>query len=499
MAIDTPKWVGQSVFYQIFPDRFAQSGQVKVGAEFEPWDSAPTAYGFKGGDLYGVTENLDHLQDLGINAIYFCPIFSSAANHRYHTYDYMQVDPLLGGNAALRQLLDAAHARNIRIVLDGVFNHASRGFWQFHHVLENGAASPYKDWFHMDPACMNGERPFQPYPSVDAQQALNSGQGSLEAIGYSAWWNLPALPKFNTNCKAVRDYLLEVATYWIKFGIDGWRLDVPNEIDDDDFWREFRQRVRAINPEAYIVGEVWGEAKRWLQGDMWDAVMNYQITAACLGYFGAEHLDLEETRRPSSFSNVKHLQGEEFAAEVERVTSMYGPEIAACQLNLLDSHDMPRFLTCCKGNTSSLKLAWLFTCCLPGAPCVYYGDEVGLDGRHDPDCRKGFPWNQTDWDQALFDWYKACIKIRTGTGLGQHRRPELLCAAGTATAFQVQADRGHFLLIMNPGSDTVSLTVPCSAIADKPDIQLGTIQHSDIGNGSMEFQITAGSGAIWRI
>lgn len=499
MAIDTPKWVGKSVFYQIFPDRFSCSGQVKVGAEFEPWDSAPTAYGFKGGDLYGVTKNLDYLQDLGINAIYFCPIFSSAANHRYHTYDYMQVDPLLGGNAALRQLIDAAHARNIRIVLDGVFNHASRGFWQFHHVLENGAASPFKDWFHMDPACMNGDRAFQPYPHADVQQALNSGQGSLEAIGYSAWWNLPALPKFNTDCEAVRNYLLDVATYWIEFGIDGWRLDVPNEIDDDDFWREFRQRVRAINPEAYIVGEVWGEAKRWLQGDMWDAVMNYQITAACLGYFGGEHLDLEEARRPSSFSNVKQLQGEEFAVEVERVTTMYRPEIAACQLNLLDSHDMPRFLTCCNGNTSSLKLAWLFTCCLPGAPCVYYGDEVGLDGRHDPDCRKGFPWNQADWDQTLFDWYKACIQIRTDTGLGQHQRPELLCATSTATAFQIQADDGHVLLIMNPGSDMVTVSVPCNSIADQPVLSLGSIQKSDVSDRSIEFQIAASSGAIWKM
>lgn len=499
MAIDTPDWVGKSVFYQIFPDRFARSGQVTIGAELESWDSSPTTHGFKGGDLYGVTENLDHLQNLGINAIYFCPIFSSAANHRYHTYDYMQVDPLLGGNDALRQLIDEAHAREIKIVLDGVFNHASRGFWQFHHVLENGDASPYRDWFHTDPSRMNGGRPFQPYPSKEAQQALDTGQGSLEAIGYSAWWNLPALPKFNTDCEAVREYLLDVATYWIEFGIDGWRLDVPNEIDDDEFWREFRRRVRAINPEAYIVGEVWGEAKRWLQGDMWDAVMNYQITAACLGYFGAEHLDLEETRRPSSFSHVSHLQGDEFAAEVERVTTMYSPEIAACQLNLLDSHDMPRFLTCCNGNTSSLKLAWLFTCCLPGAPCVYYGDEVGLDGRHDPDCRKGFPWDQNDWKQDLFDWYKACIQIRTGRGLGQQSRPELLSTSGTATAFRIQSSDGPHLLILNPGSNTVSVTVPHDSIADQPVLSLGSIQKSDVRDGSIEFQIAASSGAIWKM
>ena len=498
MTIDTPDWVGKSVFYQIFPDRFARGSQTQTEIEWEPWDSAPTLHGFKGGDLYGVAEKLDHLQNLGITAIYFCPIFSSAANHRYHTYDYMQVDPLLGGNAALRQLIDEAHDRNMKIVLDGVFNHASRGFWQFHHVLENGEASPYRNWFHMDSACMKGDRPFQPYPNLEAQQALESGQGSLEAIGYSAWWNLPALPKFNTNCEAVRNYLWDVATYWIEFGIDGWRLDVPNEIDDDEFWREFRRRVRAINPEAYVVGEVWGEAKRWLQGDMWDAVMNYQITAACLGYFGAHHLDLKETRRPSSFSHVQLLQGAEFAAEVERVTTMYSPEIAACQLNLLDSHDMPRFLTCCQGNTSSLKLAWLFLCCLPGAPCVYYGDEVGLDGRHDPDCRKGFPWNQADWQQDIFHWYQQCIQIRTGRELGQHSRPKLLAESSAATAFQVQSNDGPHLLVLNPGSETVLLSVSCASIADEALISLGSIQKDDHGDGLLQFQIEGGSGAIWK-
>lgn len=429
MAIDTPPWVQNAVFYQIFPDRFARSERVDPSAdlaELEAWDSPPTVYGFKGGDLYGVAERLDYLVDLGITALYFCPIFSSAANHRYHTFDYHQVDPLLGGNAALRHLLDAAHEREMRVVLDGVFNHASRGFWPFHHVLENGAASPYRDWFHFDPARLQGDRPFQPYPAQEAQQALASGQGSYEAIGYGAWWNLPALPKFNTDCPAVREFLLEVATHWIEFGIDGWRLDVPNEIDDDEFWREFRRRVRDINPEAYIVGEVWGEAARWLQGDMWDAVMNYQITAAALGYFGGHELNLEETRRPSSFSHVEPLQAGQFAEEVRRVTQMYAPEVAAAQLNLLDSHDMPRFLTCCSDDVEALRMAWLFVCLIPGAPCVYYGDEVGLAGAHDPDCRRSFPWDESRWNVDLRHWYQRCIQLRKQHSCTRTRMPELL-------------------------------------------------------------------------
>lgn len=466
MTIDTPAWVQDAIFYQIFPDRFARSGKVTFDADIETWDSDPTPHGFKGGDLYGVTDRLDYFTDLGVNALYFCPIFSSAANHRYHTFDYFNVDPLLGGNDALRTLIDAAHAKDIRIVLDGVFNHASRGFWQFHHVLENGAASPYRDWFHFEQDRMEGRTPFQPYPGEAATAKLASGQGSFEAIGYAAWWNLPALPKFNTDCPAVREFLLSVATHWVDFGIDGWRLDVPNEIDDDDFWQEFRQRVRAINPETYIVGEVWGEAERWLQGDMWDAVMNYQVTAACLGFFGGESLDIEETRRPSSFSHVKPFTAEEFATEISRVTTMYAPEVAASQLNLLDSHDMPRFLTCCSGDKDALKMAWLFVCLLPGAPCIYYGDEVGLDGRHDPDCRKGFPWDESKWDTELKDWYQQCIQLRTSAGIGAKGAPELIKANENTAIFQIEGTSERFVVAFNAGSHATDVEFPPAITVD---------------------------------
>ena len=271
----TPEWVRDAIFYQIFPDRFARSLSVPKPAHLEEWDSPPTVHGYKGGDLLGVVEKLDYLQDLGINAIYFTPIFQSASNHRYHTHDYEKVDPMLGGNAALRRLIDEAHARDIRVVLDGVFNHASRGFFRFHDILENGENSAYLDWFtvHSFPLCA-----YEPEKSP----------------GYASWWGLPALPKFNTDTPAVREYLWNIGRQWIDFGVDGWRLDVPNEIDDDDFWREFRRRVKTANPEAYIVGEVWIESRRWLQGDMWDAVMNYLFTRACVGFFIGEGVDRPE-------------------------------------------------------------------------------------------------------------------------------------------------------------------------------------------------------------
>ena len=364
----TPEWVKDAVFYQIFPDRFARSDRVAKPPNLEPWDSRPTVYGFKGGDLVGVAERLDYLRDLGINALYFNPIFQSAANHRYHTHDYYQVDPLLGGDAAFRELLGEAHRLGIRIVLDGVFNHASRGFFQFDHILENGAASPYLDWFIV-----------KGFP-------LNAYHGTPN---YQCWHDLPALPEFNTNNPEVRTFILNVARHWLEQGIDGWRLDVPYDIEDDNFWREFRQVVKSVNPEAYIVGEVWSEARHWLQGDQFDAVMNYVLNRACLGFFGGEHLDT--TQRPGGFF-LQPLSTVQFADAIDHLLTLYDWKVTLVQLNLLSSHDMPRFLTLVQGDKAALQLATLFQMTFPGAPCIYYGDEIGMAGGHDPDCRRAFPW-----------------------------------------------------------------------------------------------------------
>ena len=462
-SIDTPDWVRNAVFYQIFPDRFARSGKVAVGGPLESWDAPPTSHGFKGGDLPAIVDRLGYLQELGITAIYFCPIFASASNHRYHTYDYFQVDPLLGGNDALKELLLQAHARDIRVVLDGVFNHASRGFWQFHHVLENGAGSPYTDWFHFDPSRLTGQRPFQAYPSDSAVETLAAGAGSLEAVGYAAWWNLPALPKFNTSCPEAREFLMTVGEHWMRFGIDGWRLDVPNEIEDDEFWREFRQRIRDINPEAYIVGEVWGDARHWLKGDMWDATMNYQITAACMGFFGGDHLDLEEARRPSSFSHVRPLTAAEFHTEIQKLTTVYPPEITAVQLNLLDSHDMPRFLTCCGGDRTAQKMAWLFVCLLPGAPCIYYGDEIAMEGRHDPDCRRSFPWSEDEWDQDMRAWYQLCIALRASHPIPT-AAPTLVSDAGDAVVVFHSPGESPLVTVFNTGDTDEQRPIDTSLI-----------------------------------
>ncbi len=465
----TPKWVKDAIFYQIFPDRFAKSKQLP-DLGFEPWDSAPNNYGFKGGDLYGIIDKLDYLQDLGINAIYLNPIFASASNHRYHTYDYYNVDPLLGGNDALKKLLDAAHKRDIRVVLDGVFNHASRGFWQFNHVLETGEASPYKNWFHFDPERLNGRKHWGAYPTPEEQSALQH-EDSLMAIGYRAWWNLPALPKFNTDVPAVREFLFDVAEYWVKFGIDGWRLDVASEIDDDEFWREFRKRVRAINPQTYIVGEIWHEAQRWLQGDQYDAVMNYLFTAATLSFFSRGHLNMDVVTQAGGFKDrVRDMHAHDFANEVDRILNLYSTDITFAQLNLLDSHDMPRFLSCVKGDRDSLKLAWLFMFTFPGAPCIYYGDEIGVDGGHDPQCRKSFPWDEGKWDRDLLDFVKGCTAMRKkhpALRSGEYKR---IHADGDVMAFSRTLKKDTVVVAFNVSKEERQVELP---LPQKTEILFG--------------------------
>ena len=462
--MDTPRWVTDAVFYQIFPDRFARSDRLlKNGLHLEDWGSAPTTQGFKGGDLYGVLEHLDYIQDLGVNALYFTPVFASASNHRYQTYDYHQVDPLLGGNEALRELLDAAHKRQIRVVLDGVFNHSGRGLWQFHHTLENGYASPYVDWFYFDPDRLAGRRHWGAYPSAEEEAAIHN-EGSFRAIGYQGWWNMPALPKFNTSTAAVREFLFEVAEYWVKFGIDGWRLDVPSEIDDDSFWQEFRRRVRAVNPEAYLVGELWSDARRWLQGDQFDACMNYQVTAAVLSFVTGEHLNLEETLRAGGYNGqVQPIDAAGFGDRLDAGLGMYSPEVNRVQLNLLDSHDTPRFLTCAGGDLNSLKLALTFMFTYPGAPCLFYGDEVGIQGRHDPECRQAFPWQQDRWNTELRQFAQELIRLHKSQAAlrwGEYRR---LASVGNLFAFSRGLDRATYVTILNAAEQDQSIDLHVDA------------------------------------
>jgi neopullulanase len=471
MPIDTPDWVRDAVFYQIFPDRFARSGRVPAPGPLEAWDAAPTTHGFKGGDLLGIADRLPYLDDLGVTAIYLCPIFSSASNHRYHTYDYLAVDPLLGGNDALRVLLDEAHARGMRVVLDGVFNHTGRGFWPFHHVLENGAGSPYVDWFHFDPAALRGKRPFRPYPwpgdrdqwPVDPAYELMwdaKGDESFRRLGYRAWWGLPALPKLNTENPQVREHLMTVAEHWLRFGIDGWRLDVPTEIHTAGFWEEFRRRVRAVNPEAYIVGEIWHECADWLTGDRFDAVMNYPLAFAILGYAAQTHLDPVVVGRQGEYSRGTVVRdGAALGRELERLMALYDPAVTHVQLNLLDSHDSPRFRTLAGRDDGAWRLATLLLATLPGAPCIYYGDEVGVEGDHDPDCRRSFPWDEAGWDHVGLAWTKAVLAIRRESAALRRGSFRIAGAAGLALGY-VREDTAGNVAVVAVNADDAAVALP---------------------------------------
>ena len=498
--MDTPAWVSDAIFYQIFPDRFAKSDRVpKQGLNLEAWDAAPTVHGIKGGDLLGVVEHLDYLQDLGVNALYFTPVFMSASNHRYHTYDYYTVDPILGGNAALRALVDEAHKRNIRVVLDGVFNHASRGFWQFHHTLENGAASPYVDWFHFDPEHLSGKKHWGAYPSP-YEQRLVQEEGSLKAIGYEGWWNLPALPKFNTNTPAVREFLFGVAEHWIRFGVDGWRLDVPGEINDDSFWQEFRRRVKAINPEAYIVGEIWYDARRWLQGDQFDASMNYPVTGACLSFFPGHHLDTNVTLQAGGYQGlVNPIDASEFANRIDGILGMYDADVTRVQLNLLDSHDTPRFITCAGGDIASLKLALTFLFTYTGAPCVFYGDEIGLAGRHDPECRQPFPWDPGKWNQDLLSFVKSLTALRKSHDVLRHGAYARLYSADGVYAFKRTSGDESIMVVLNASDQTRTISPNAEEVGKgQKSILLGDANFPG-GRRGNHLTIGARQGAVIRL
>ena len=433
MAVQVPDWVKHAVFYQVFPDRFALSprNELPRGLKLQPWGTPPEDQGYQGGDLYGIVDKLDYLQELGVTALYLNPVFSSASNHRYHTYDYFEVDPLLGGNAALRELVDQLHAREMRIVLDGVFNHASRGFWPFHHVLENGGESPYVDWFYV-----NGW-PLVPYPP-DASTPIN----------YAAWWGLPALPKLNVGNPGMRAYLLDAARFWIDFGVDGWRLDVAEEIKDATFWQEFRAVTRRANPECYLVGEIWHAAPEWLRGDRFDAVMNYVLSRAALGFFAASTLRTDY--RPGGFELVA-LDARGFATRVEETVSLYDWEIVQAQFNLMDSHDTARTLWVVNGDESALRLCTLFQMTMPGAPCIYYGTEIGMTGATDPYCRAAFPWEHHDtWNLELLTFFREVTALR-------HAHPLLR----TGSVRTLYAEQGVYACAREhaPGTDDAAIVI----------------------------------------
>lgn len=474
-----PAWVKDAVFYQIFPDRFAKSARVVKPNNLRPWESRPTAEGYFGGDLYGVLEHLDHIQGLGCTAIYFTPIFASASNHRYHTADYYEVDPLLGGNKALRDLIDECHSRGLKIVLDGVFNHASRAFLPFNDILEHGPNSPYLDWFFI-----------QGWP-------LSAYDGAKPA-NYVGWAGNRALPKFNTDNPLVREYLMQVAEFWVReYQIDGWRLDVPEEITTPGFWQEFRTRVRAINPEAYIVGEIWHDSRQWLDGTQFDAVMNYLFTGPTIAFTAGDRVQ-REMCEGRDYTTFPALDAAEYAAKMDELVALYDWEHTQVQMNLLDSHDTARMLSVADGDQASLRLATLLQMTFPGAPCIFYGDEIGLAGAHDPDCRPGMPWDKGLWDHDLLAYFRGAIRLRQERPALRRGKVRQVAAVGHVYAMARIADE-TLLVVVNAGEERASVTLPVAEMTTdgtRWKSIFGTNLEATVAGGKLAIELPARSGLV---
>ncbi|AJS61010.1 alpha-glycosidase [Paenibacillus sp. IHBB 10380] len=446
----TPDWVKDAIFYQIFPERFA-NGDPSINPEGTlPWGGTPQRDNFFGGDLQGVIDHIDYLSNLGINALYFTPLFTATTNHKYDTEDYLQVDPQFGDVDLLKKLVALCHERGIRILMDAVFNHSGRTFAPFVDVQENGESSRYKDWFHISKFPIHVE----------------NGIPSYDTFAFE-----PLMPKLNTENPEVKAYLLHVAEYWIKeVGIDGWRLDVANEVDHQ-FWREFRQVVKKANPNAYILGEIWHESSSWLQGDQFDAVMNYPFTHATLDFFVEGSTDAEG-----------------FSHAIGKQLSRYPRQANEVAFNLLDSHDTARLITLCNEDIRKMKLAVVFLFTFPGTPCIYYGDEIGLTGGHDPDCRKCMEWEPDKQNQDLFTFYQDLIQIRLRysalrTGTFRFLSAEADC---TLLGYSREDDTDHIIILMNNSDAEQSIEVPVT-VTTWENIYSGEVLTSQ--NGSLQAEL----------
>ena len=358
-----PAWTRDAVVYNIFPDSFA------AGKRLAPNGAPPC----RGGTVRGVTENLDYIASLGFNCIYLNPIFAARSYHRYDTLDYYRIDPHMGAEDDLRDLVRRAHALGIRVILDGVFNHVSSDHPFFRDVLEKGRASRYYSCFYALPET----------PRLSA---------AGELPGYTCFSYVADMPKTNTADPFLRQYFCDVGAYWVrKFDVDGWRLDVANELDDG-FLRAFRASVKAAKSDALIVGEVWENAAHYLGGDMLDSAMNYDFRRYCRRFFAEQTVDAET-----------------FDTNVSTLLLRYNENALFAQLNLLDSHDVSRFLSLCGGKTERMELAVLLQMTFPGMPCVFYGDEKGLCGESEPEYRRPMAW---DASSPLEEVYRRMIALR---------------------------------------------------------------------------------------
>ncbi len=424
-----PGWVEQTVFYQIFPDRFENGDKTNDPKDVQPWDAKPQWFNWFGGDIAGVEKHAAYLSSLGVNAVYFNPVFQSPSNHRYDASDYKRIDPRFGTNDEFVRMTNGLQKRGIRTVMDFVFNHSATSFFAFQDIQDKGAASVYKDWYFI-----------QSYP-VRISDKPN----------YTAWFGFSSMPKFNVMNPPTHDYLLSVVDYWkTKVPLSGIRLDVANEVDPR-FWRDLRVKAKSLDPNLWIVGEVWGDGSPWLKGDEWDSVMNYQFRDACVRFFA------EEKTTPTQFLN-----------RLTTLNASYAPQVSRNMMNMLSSHDTPRFLTLCKGNAQMDRLAATLQFTWVGAPSIYYGEELGMEGGPDPDNRRGMEWRKETPGNAILQHYKKLIALRKANPALQSGDATMLMtddAHGTL-AFARTLGKDFALVAVNRSREPRTVTIPLGAISD---------------------------------
>lgn len=372
---EVPAWVADAVFYQIFPDRFANGDPSNDPADVLPWGSTPRGQTeWMGGDIAGIRKNLDAIQALGVNAIYLNPIFRAVHNHAYDTIDYRQLDPRFGTNEEFRAFVQECHRRGIRVMLDAVFNHTSPQFFAFQDLVNRGEKSRYKDWY---------------FP-LKFPIEVREGQQT-----YRTFAGVPGMPKLNTENPEVERYLIEVGRFWIEYaGIDGWRLDVADEVSHQ-FWRRFRTEMKRTKPDVYICGEVWGDAHEWLQGDEHDGVMNYRVRRVLLDFLA-----------------LRKITAAEAAKQLNRIYSDVSPAVHLGMFNVMGSHDTERLATIADANPGSLPLLFAAQLALPGAPSLYYGDELELRGGKEPASRQTYPWERASERTTARNVWDSMIQMR---------------------------------------------------------------------------------------
>ncbi len=417
-----PEWVKDAVVYNIFPDSFATAHRMIDGVSRQSTFNGLTVNGKLGGTINGITENVDYLVNLGINCIYINPIFVAGEYHKYDLIDYYHIDPVFGTNLEFKQMVDLYHKNGIKVIIDGVFNHCGWQFFAFEDVVKNGQASKYVDWFYGLEFPVVRPDNWDDYPNY-------------ECFGYERM-----MPKLNTANPEVVAYFMDVCAYWIKtYDIDGWRLDVASECNDA-FWRTFRGVTKSIKPDCIVIGEVWESAQHWLDGSLFDSTMNYDFRKHSRRFFAEGSIDAFD-----------------FDARVTNMLMRYRKNMLFGQLNLLDSHDVSRFLSICGGDRSRYKLAVLFMMTFIGMPTIFYGDEQGIEGALESDYRKAMSWETMD---EMHGFFKALIQVRKSTDALKYGSFETLYAESGQNLYLYKRVYGEDVVIVAINLNAESVALP---------------------------------------